>query len=361
MGSIKERQRQDGSTAYLAQIIIKRKGRPTHREAATFNRRSAATAWIKNREAELREPGGVDRAKVKGKTLGDAIARYVDEDAKGIGRTKTQVLAAVKRHSIAQKECASISSADIVGFARELAEGVRPSTVGNYLSHIQSVFAIARPAWGYELDPQIMADAFTVCRRLGYTGPADSRTRRPTLEELDKLMTFFAERDERWPNAAPMTVIIAFAIFSTRRESEIIRIHRKDFEPQHKRALVHDMKHPGQKKGNDVWVGLTDEAVAIMEAMTTTDIIFPYTTDAIGAAFTRACKVLAIEDLRFHDLRHEGVSRLFEMGWDIPRVALVSAHRSWASLQRYSHIRQSGDKFKDWKWLPRVIERARRG
>jgi integrase len=44
------------------------------------------------------------------------------------------------------------------------------------------------------------------------------------------------------------------------------------------------------------------------------DRVFPYTTDAICAAFTRACRVLGIEDLHFHDLRHEGVSRLFEIG-----------------------------------------------
>lgn len=93
--------------------------------------------------------------------------------------------------------------------------------------------------------------------------------------------------------------------------------------------------------------------------MPTQGRIFPYSEEAISAAFTRACKVLGIENLHFHDLRHEGVSRLFEMGWDIPRAALVSGHRSWAALQRYSHIRQAGDKFRDWKWLPVAIERAR--
>jgi hypothetical protein len=67
------------------------------------------------------------------------------------------------------------------------------------------------------------------------------------------------------------------------------------------------------------------------------DRIFPYSTDAINAAFTRACKVLAIDDLQFHDLRHEGISRLFEMGRTIPQVASVSGHRSWQSLQRYTH------------------------
>jgi integrase len=78
--------------------------------------------------------------------------------------------------------------------------------------------------------------------------------------------------------------------------------------------------------------------------------IFPYSTDAISAAFTRACKILGIEDLRFHDLRHEGISRLFEMGRTIPQVAAVSGHRSWTSLKRYTHIRQSKDRYENWKW-----------
>lgn len=134
-----------------------------------------------------------------------------------------------------------------------------------------------------------------------------------------------------------------------------------DLDATNSRQLVRDMKHPGQKKGNDVWVNLTPEALALSEAMPTKGRIFPYTENAISASFTRACKVLGIEDLHFHDLRHEGVSRLFEMGRDIPTVALVSGHRSWSSLQRYSHIRQAGDKFENWTWLPVAIERAKAG
>src|SRR6185437_3759883 len=110
---------------------------------------------------------------------------------------------------------------------------------------------------------------------------------------------------------------------------------------------------------NDTWVELPPEASAIIESMPKHDArIFPYTTDAISAAFTRACKVLGIntddmpdeQRLHFHDLRHEGVSRLFEMGRTIPQAAAVSGHRSWSSLQRYAHIRQTGDKYATWKW-----------
>lgn len=112
------------------------------------------------------------------------------------------------------------------------------------------------------------------------------------------------------------------------------------------------MKHPGQKKGNDVWCELPPEALQVVKSMPKLNAeIFPFGTDAISAAFTRACKVLGIADLHFHDLRHEGVSRLFEMGRTIPLAASVSGHRSWSSLQRYAQIRATGDRLQDWKWL----------
>ena len=119
--------------------------------------------------------------------------------------------------------------------------------------------------------------------------------------------------------------------------------------------IVRDMKHPGEKIGNDVRVNVPPEAMAIIKKQPTkTGRIFPFNGDSISASFTRSCPILGIEDLHFHDLSHEGISRLFEMGATIPQAATVSGHRSWASLKRYSHIRQSGDKYAGWKWLPEL-------
>ena len=151
-----------------------------------------------------------------------------------------------------------------------------------------------------------------------------------------------------------MQLIIAFAIFSTRRQEEITRLKFSDYQPDLHRVLVRDMKNPGQKIGNDVWCDLTPEAeriILLAPRFPGEDRIFPYSTDAISSAFTRACPILGIEDLHFHDLRHEGVSRLFEMGETIPHVAGHSGHRSWSSLKRYTQIRQRGDKFAGWRWL----------
>lgn len=367
MGTITQRRRKDGSPAFVAQISLMRDRKIVHRESKTFERRSAASAWIKQREAALAEPGGIDEAKThrNRKTLGDAIDRYVAESERAMGRTKTQVLRAIKAHDLADKQCTDIRSEDILSFARDLRTRMKPQTVANYLSHLGSVFAIARPAWGYPLDPQAMSDAVKVARRLGTTSKSRERERRPTLEELDRLMAYFEDVRTRRPSSVPMAMIIAFALFSTRRMEEVTRIAWADLDEKHKRIMVRDMKNPGDKAGNNIWCDLPDPALSIIKAMPkTADVIFPYSTDAIGAAFTRACKVLKIEDLHFHDLRHDGVSRLFEMGLNIPHVAAASGHRSWSSLKRYTHLREAGDKYADWKWIARITEppaRSREG
>jgi integrase len=334
VGTILERKRKDGSTGYHAQIVVKRDG-TTHRETKTFDRRPAAAAWIKKREKELAEPGALDAAKVEDPKLGDVIDRYVRESRREVGRTKAQVLRTIKGFDIADKRCSQVTSAEIVAFAQELSVGRLPQTVGNYFAHLSSVFAIARPAWGYPLDPGEMSAAHTVAKRLGLTSKSVMRNRRPSLDELDRLMTYFAQVRARRSWSVPMQAVIAFAIFSTRRQEEITRIVWADLDADGERLLVRNMKDPGQKVGNDVWCELTPEALSIVRAQPRTDArIFPYTTDAISAAFTRACAFLGIEDLHFHDLRHEGVSRLFEIGRTVPLAASVSGHKSWQSLQR---------------------------
>ena len=81
------------------------------------------------------------------------------------------------------------------------------------------------------------------------------------------------------------------------------------------------------------------------------DRIFPFNSDTVSRRFTEACAVLGIEDLHFHDLRHEGASRLAEIGRTVPQLMAVTGHRSMASLDRYTHVRQIGDKYEGWKWL----------
>ncbi|WP_119390683.1 tyrosine-type recombinase/integrase [Taklimakanibacter lacteus] len=353
MGTISPRKRKNGSVAYRARVRVMRDG-VTYHETETFDRRPAATAWMKQRERELAKPGVIDRVKTADATLAKAIDRYIEESVKQIGRTKAQVLKAIKKFPIADMPCSTIKSKDIIEFMQSLT--AQPQTVGNYASHLAAIFAIARPMWDYSLDDREMKDAIKVARRLGIISRSVQRDRRPTLEELDRLLAHFIDRRKRAPQAMPMHKVIVFALFSTRRQEEITCIAWDDFQKEHKRVMVRDMKHPGEKIGNDTWVDVPPEAMQVIESMPKRKPeIFPYSTDAITANFTRACKLLGIEDLHFHDLRHEGISRLFEMGWNIPHVAGVSGHRSWVSLKRYTHIRETGDKYANWTGLQMAI------
>lgn len=360
MGTITERKRKDGTVAFMAQIVVKRDGKVAHRENKTFDRRPAARAWIKRREDRLSTDEGIEAARVKqAATLDDAIDQYIKDSEKAIGRTKTQVLRTIRTYKIADMHCADITSSDLVAFAKELKreQKLQPQTVNNYMSHLGAVFAIAKPAWGMPLDRSAMTDAQTVLKRLGQTAKGRMRDRRPTLDELDKILTYFQGRQARYPDSMPMHIICGFALFSTRRQEEITNLAVDNFQPKEKRILVRDMKHPGQKIGNDVWCDLPAPALKILKSIKPKNgLFFPYNCRTISANFTRACHVLEIEDLRFHDLRHEGVSRLFELGLSIPHVAAVSGHRSWQSLQRYTHIRQTGDKYKGWKWINKLCD-----
>ncbi len=349
----------DGSTAYKAHVNIKRNGKWVHRESKSFQRRSAAEAWGKERLRQINAMGG-DLSLIRhGKAhVSDAIDRYVTESRKQIGRTKAQVLNSIKEYDIADMRCADVGSADIVQFAKELAAVRSPATVGNYLSHLASVFAVARPAWKIPLDASAMTEARVVCTRLGLTGKAQKRDRRPTKGEMSRLMEFFEDTYKSHPGSIPMHKVCGFAMFSTRRQEEIARIFWDHLDKGHMRVLVKDMKHPGQKIGNDVWCDVPEPAMAIALGMPEGDKrVFPFNHRTISARFTRACQFLQIHDLRFHDLRHEGVSRLFEMGKTIPQVAGVSGHRSWSSLQRYTHLRETGDKWNDWEWKDRLASR----
>lgn len=64
--------------------------------------------------------------------------------------------------------------------------------------------------------------------------------------------------------------------------------------------------------------------------------------------------MLEIKDLRFHDLRHEAASYWFECGFPIQWVAQITGHRSWSTLQRYTHLYEFGevDKYAGWRCRP---------
>ena len=137
-----------------------------------------------------------------------------------------------------------------------------------------------------------------------------------------------------------MNDVLDFAIESTRRQAEICRLRWEDNDARTRTGLVRDVKHPFNKEGNHRRFKYTPEAWAIVQRQPqTSEYIFPYNAKSVRAAFTRACHMLQIPDLRFHDGRHEGTCGLFERGYQIHEVTQFTLHESWAELKRYANLR----------------------
>lgn len=360
MGTITARKRQDGSTGYTAQIRIRKAGKLIHNEAETFDRQEAARNWMRIREGELHKPGGVEKARQIDPTLGEIITQYLAEleAVKPVGRSKRATLEAIAKDDIGKLPASRVSSADLVAHVRRRVErdGVKLQTANQDIAIVGSVFNVAEAAWGYPLRYDEMRKTHAVMDKMGLKKRPDERERRPSIEEMRALMAHYFDASRRRKWVVPMAKLVAFAIYSTRRQEEIVTMRWDDFDEAGGRVLIHDMKHPRRKQGNDVWCQLTTEAVALIKSMPRKEArIFPFTTDAVSASFTRACDWLEIDDLVFHDLRHDGISRLFELGNDIPQVAAHSAHRDWNSLRRYTHLRGKGDKYAGEDWLQRAI------
>jgi len=345
MGTIAARTRKDGSIGYTAQIVVRRGGRTVASQAQTFDDRNLAQIWLASNEPKLRAADqNASRAEP---TVGDLITKTLTAQQNSLGRTKSQVLRASLGHNIAKIPMTSLSATDLVSFARTLGKTRKPQTVQNYLSHLSNLLDQAPT-----VDANLTRQALRSARHGGLVAKSAKRHRRPSLEELDRLMQYFAQRSERCA-ALPMHRVIAFALFSTRRQDEIVRLTWADLEP----GLLH--LRPATAAAPGTWCSLPPEAERLALAMPVTGArIFPYSADAISAAFTRACKVLAIDDLHFQDLRNEGIARLFDLGWQMPQVAKVSGHRAWASLQHFATQPPAGDQYAQWPWLARLSKAA---
>lgn len=366
MATIRARTRADGSIGYSAIVRVFKKKELIHQEQETFSRRAAAEKWAKARELALEDPTALLRAQAgDGIALKDLIQWYMDtfRSVSNWGRTKQSQLEALKNHTTGQADALQLDSSALVDHVRaRRASGVAPSTAGNDLTWLGVVLRAAKSVKKLPVRPEIVAEARNACRELRLIGKSRKRVRTPTYEELVALDGYFERTDRRSNTEIPMRQVMWFAIYSTRRQEEITRILRSDNDPDRRLGLVRDLKHPTDKQGNHRHFRYTPEAWAIMEMQSKIDgedRIFPCNPRSIGSRFTRACKMLGIKNLHFHDLRHEGTTRLFESGLQIPEVAAHTLHDSWAVLKGYTHIVVRSAIF-DAPFLPATLSDSRR-
>ena len=67
--------------------------------------------------------------------------------------------------------------------------------------------------------------------------------------------------------------------------------------------------------------------------------LFFYTARGLSGAFLRLCRQHGLENLHFHNLRHEAISRFFEKGLNPLEVATIAGHKDARMLMRYTHLK----------------------
>lgn len=330
MGSITKRKGKRGFR-YRAEIRLKDSGVIVHREAKTFSTRAMASRWLERRENELAEAQSFERYSVA-----DAISEYREryERLGTWGRTKTTTLSFLERR-VGHWDAGRVTVGQLVNHVLERRQEASAATVNNDLIWLRVVFKALRPL-GRPVALQAVEDAITACRQERLIGRAQRRKRRPTRGEIDGLLAYF----ERRQSEVPMPDLMRFAIASARRQSEITRLRWADNNPDDLTGLVTDAKHPTAKQGNHRRFKYTQEGWDIANRQPRdSEFIFPYNPKTIGAYFAKACKILEIRDLRWHDFRHEATSRLFEAGYPIVEVQQFTLHDDVQVLMSYTHLR----------------------
>jgi integrase len=326
-------------------VQIRRNG---HALSRTFHRKTDADEWARQAEHGIDKEIDPSTKRISRK---DTFASLIDlhiEDLHAVGkplrRSKEYVLERL-REELGETPLTNLTRERIVLYGRQRAKaGAGPATLAVDISFIGTILTHAAAVHGVAVNTEAVRLARVALRRHGLVGAAAERDRRPTEDELQKLFAYF-DASERL--SIPMTRIVKFAIATAMRIDEIFRIEWGTLDSRTRTIMVPDRKDPRKKDGNhqrvpllaaagyDAWALLGEQR----ELRLNPRECFPYNAKSAGTAFQRACKDLGIVDLHFHDLRHEATSRLFEAGLTIEQVPLVTGHKDWKMLKRYTQLR----------------------
>ncbi|MQY51318.1 tyrosine-type recombinase/integrase [Rhodocyclus gracilis] len=330
--------------------VIRKTGWPTH--SKSFRTKRDAEDWSRRTEDEMVRGVFIQRSGAERMTVADALKRYLDEvpkkpsTAAADARRAKSLIASLGKYSMAaltREIVAKYRDDRLAGLDRKDAKGKpaprprSPSTVRLDLALLGHLYTIAIKEWGMGL-------THNPVQAIRKPPPAPGRTRRLAADEEERLLAAMAAHSN------PMLGWIAgIALHSAMRSGEIatLRLGQVDLE----RRVV---RLDETKNGSARTVPLSAEATELFRQAIANpirpkdcDLIFfgepgkdgkrrPYVFQKMWREARAAAQ---IEDFRFHDLRHESVSRLVEGGLSDQKTAAISGHKSMQMLKRYAHLR----------------------
>ena len=317
------RQRQNKSW----QVIIRRKGFP--QQSKVFIKKDDAVRWARVIEAEC------DRGWVKNYTqldstlFGDLIRRYLEE----ISPTKRSYERELSRLKLINSQLGQYSlsqlNPDKIALYRDLrlSQGCSGGTVIKDINSISHVIEVAIREWGYHalLNPT---------KFIRKPKRASHRVRRLSQDEEDRILSYAKES-----SALMLEAIIIFAIETGMRLGELLKATWNDIDEG--LLTIHESKN-----GEARTVPLTSIALNTINnlphSIATRRLFWCWNSvSGFQSTWQRLIKRAGLQGLRFHDLRHEAISRFFEKGLNPMEVAAISGHKSMQVLKQYTHIHPS--------------------
>ena len=318
MASIREK-----SGRYEARVWVSGRG-----VSKSFGELRAAKKWALGVETGLIDPKEKRDREVESKatiSLLEAAQHYHAETVvqKKGGRQEAERIRMLERYEWARKTLHEITAEDLKAYRNQrLAEGRSGSTVRLMLSMVSAVYEHAREEWGYKGSNPV--------RAIKLPKPAAARHRRLDTDEEKKLFAALAQC--RNPFVLKAAIL---AIETGMRRSELLSLRWGDIDM--KRATVHLVD---TKNGHPRWVPLTNTAHEILKGLSGTkgELVLPISASLLSQAWGHALRRASIKDLRWHDLRHEALSRwAHRLNGDVFKLASISGHRTLQMAQRYTH------------------------
>ena len=317
MGSIRVRQGR-------YQANVRRKGYATLTK--TFTSREVAKRFIKSTEIAMEQGDYAPRSSL---TVGELMQKYENEylpTLKNGGDSHKWRVRLLKRY-FKDLPLADLTSAHLAKYRDERLLKVAPLTVKRDLSVLSSAINTAVIEWSVPLDLNPVS-------RIRFKNADVPRDRRLQHGEEELLLS------EAYPCLKRQIIV---AIETAMRQGEIYSTRKSDINAQNQTLQIPETKTDRPRTiplSKRALKALTDQIRASGNVIQLSDRpIFDVNRWTEWNRFTRLKDKCGIEDLRFHDLRHEATSRLFERGFNVMEVASITGHENLKHLKRYTHIK----------------------
>ena len=313
-------------------VQIRRKGYPV--QTRTFDLRAEADKWARQIESEMDRGLYIDRGEAEKNTLYDILDRYAREvsPTKRGAATECARIEYFKEQDFAKIKMAALSSKHLAAWRDKRLKAVSGSTVNRELNILSAAINRARKEWGIHSDNPVAL----------LSRPKENRGRERRLiddEEKRLLEKLDCPPRENGKIAGPQNTwirpLVLFALETAMRRGELLGLRWEHVDLNRRVAHL-----PLTKNGESRDVPLSRAAIDVLRDLPRSidGRVFPITADALKKAFTRACKRAEIDDLHFHDLRHEATSRLALRVPNVILLARITGHKDLKMLNRYYHV-----------------------